>query len=456
MKTKILIPFLIITVLLTVSGCGCKSSSPHQYNMTLEIWGPVDDSFTLSDIFEAYKKINPNISEINYKKVNVDTYKKELIEAMASGQGPDIFLVHNDWLPSFKDKIVSAPTTILGEQQYRQEFVDVCANDFINDGAIWAAPLSVDSLGLYYNKDLFNEAGITSPPKDWNQFVDNVRRLTKVNSSNEIVQSGAALGTAYNINRSTDVLNLLMMQNGTELLDDQGRVALDESKIVNGTNYSPTENALRFYTDFAKTGSLNYSWNSRMHYSIDAFSEGSVAMMFNYSWHIQTVKDKSPKLNFAVAPVPQFPGSAAVNFANYWAFAVSKNKVLQTGVSSDARVSEAWKFIKFLTTKPESGFTQIGGGLNSGQSINLDPAADYLNATQKPAARRDLIEQQKTDPDLGVFAKDNLIAKSWLLKDPETTESILAEMVDQVNRGQTSIYEAVQAAAQRISVIMTQ
>lgn len=457
MKKKIITSIILVIFLVILSGCGCKSNDAGQAAMELEIWGPIDDSFTYKDVTEAYQKLYPNIKDIRYRRFSPDTYKKELIDALASGQGPDVFLIHNTWLPSFEDKIVPAPAEIINEQKFRTNFVDVVVSDFLDQGKVWASPLSVDSIALYYNKDLFNEAGISTPPKNWNEFTKDVQLLTKFSASHEIVQSGAAIGTPYNINRSTDVLNMLMMQSGTQT-DDQGALDLKTSKMTGGANYFPASDALSFYTQFSQATSSRYCWNSRMHYSIDAFSEGNLAMMLNYSWHIQTIKDKSPKLNFAVASVPQFTGNTPVNYANYWGFAVAKNKKPAEGVTDNVRISETWKFINFLTTRPEGQFTSASSGILGGGEIdsNLDPAKVYLEKTRKPAARRDLIETQKNDAELGVFAKDNLIAKSWKESQPDAIESIFAEMIDQVNKGQSNIDDAIETASQRIAKLSSQ
>jgi len=466
-KIRIIIVLLFLAGLLTVSGCGCKKAGVHQYDLSLEVWGTLDQSDALNEIFENYKRINPNISNITYKKIATDTYKKELVDALASGQGPDIFLMNNTWLPSFKDKIVAAPEaeSVINEQKFRNNFVDVAAEDFVDGGKIYATPLSVDSLGLYYNKSLFNEAGITSPPADWNQFIADVRKLTRIDATGNITQSAAAIGTAYNINRSTDVLNLIMLQNGTRMADEDGRVRFNDSNMTVEKTIFPGESALNFYTQFADSSSPNYTWNPNLHYSIDAFSEGKTAMMFNYSWHMATVSSKAPKLDFAVAPVPQFPDTPRVNFANYWAYAVAKNKVPQsspygssktsTPISNDTRVAEAWRFLTYLTTKPDGTFVPptSGTGLGKVVSANFDPAKSFLEKTGEPAARRDIIEEQKNDPRIGVFATDNLIDKSWKESDPDSIEAIFAEMVDHVNKGQSSVSEALKTASIRVQAL---
>lgn len=446
---------IAISSLLVLSGCGCKQPNPKQYKINLEVWGFDDNSDDFSEIFDNYKKVNPNIESVAYKKISFDTYEKELIDAMAAGQGPDIFVLKNNWLPKFLDKIVPAPQNILNEQKVRNDFVDVVANDFVDKGQVFAVPLSVDSLGLYYNKDLFNAASITSPPKTWDEFVADSTKITKVEGNGEISKSGAAMGTAYNINRPTDILNMLMLQNGTQMINQNGRITFDQAQVVNGKLVSPGENALAFYTDFARSSSSKYSWNRNMHYSIDAFSEGNLAMMFNYSWHVKTIENKSPKLNFAVAPIPQFPGSTPANYANYLAYGVTKNKISSTNssnVTNDIRIEEAWKFLVYLATKPDKPIqiTSNVAGTTKTTNANYDPASVYAQKTGKPAARRDLIEIQKTDPKIGVFANDNLIARSWKQSDPETVETFFSDMIDQINRGQTTIHDALKNAASRV------
>lgn len=467
-KTKIAVSFLSIVVMLFLSGCGLKTSNKKIYNMKLEVWGLFDDRDAFFEIIENYRKLNPNITDVEYKKLTVDTYKKDLLEALASGQGPDIFLIRNDWLPSFGDKVVPAPAEIFSEKKFRNDFADVAVSDFLADGKVYAVPLSIGSLGLFYNKDLFNAAGITAPPKNWEEFAEYSKRLTKIANNGQIVQSGSAMGAANNINRSTDILNLLMLQGGTEMLsDDKLRAAFDQGVKAGNDTIFPGVEALSFYTQFAKSSSSFYSWNpsSAMHYSIDAFSEGTLAMMFHYPYTINTIKDKAPKLNFAVVPVPQLPDRQPVNFANYWGFAVAKNKAAklagsnpnQPQISNETRIEESWSFLRFLTAKSE-GDINAPFGLKAGDKGAIDPAFDpavsYLKKVKTVSARKDLIEQQKNDPELGAFAEGSLIAKSWPRIDPEAIEIIFAEMIEQVNQGAANPMDAVRTAAERVSRLM--
>ncbi|MCD6149298.1 extracellular solute-binding protein [bacterium] len=450
----LILAIFLVSSLIFLSGCSKKEAS--NYKVNLEIWGIFDDSnSTYADIIKSYKDINPFVGEIKYRKFTADSYKKDLLDAMASGQGPDICLIHNTWLLYFKDKITPSPEYILGEKEFRDNFVDVAANDFLGEGKIYAAPLSVDSLALYYNKDLFNSEGIVSPPATWEEFNNDVKKLTRVGEFGDIIQSGAALGTAYNINRSIDILGLLMFQNGASIVNE------DRNQVNFGKE---SENALEFYTQFARLGSDAYTWNKKAHYSIDAFYEGTAAMMLNYSWHYQTVKSKNAKLNFGVAPVPQISRENPANYANYWGLAVVKNKIQETengrgggaelaAVNNNMRIHEAWQFLKFLTTKNNGSFTvtHAVSGKTKKFPVSFDPAKNYLEKTGRPAARRDIIEEQKSDPVLGPFVYGNLIAKSWHQPDPEAAETILAEAIDSVNQGNSSVSQALKTAESRIN-----
>lgn len=466
-KTRFFSAFLALAMIPFFSGCGSEAAP---YTVNLEIWGVFDDSTVFNEIIGQYKNLNPYVGEIKYKKFSQDSYARELLDALASGQGPDIFLINNSWLPSYINKLEPAPTPLISEQDIKNNFPDTVASDFVDSGKVYATPLSVDSMALYYNKDMFNAAGITSAPKTWQEFNEDVRKLTIVDAVGNIQQSGAAIGTARNVNRASDLLSLLMYQNGVEMPSRKGMLAKFDEGVVgpNGDVVQAGELALGYYSQFARLslGSTAqnplYTWNSRQHDSIDAFAEGSVAMMFNYSWQNAVIKSKNPKLNYGIAMVPQINSAKSVSVSNYWGFGVSKNKVNATAaigapsatpVSNEVRTHEAWQFLKFLTLKNAGGITLYNAYTKTSKDfpINFDPALDYLKRTQQPAARRDLIESQKTDPNLGPFAQSNLIAKHWYQQDPSTVEGVFSEVIEAVVRGDVSLHDALTMAKNRIN-----
>jgi multiple sugar transport system substrate-binding protein len=432
-QTKLLIiggvTGLAVVVLLLFLVLGSFGGGVQQ-QVTLQFWGTFDDLSFYDSAISAFQKVYPNV-KIIYKSFPFEDYEKELVNSFAAGTGPDIWLMHNTWLPKHADKIQPLPQQVLkGEKNplftikdFQDQFLDVTLADLTQNSQIYALPIYVDTLGLYYNKDLFNTAGIASPPATWDEFNNDVKKLTTIDQRGNIVKSGAAIGTAENINRSTDILMLLMLQSGVQMTDSAHRNATF-SQQVGGQNVGET--ALQYYTSFADPAKSVYAWNGQQHYSIDAFTEGNVAMMFNYSHQIATLRSKSARFNFGIAPVPQITGTpVAVNFANYWAPTVSKQS---------ANPVVAWKFLVYLSS--------------------TQGAALYVNASDRPSARRDLIEQQKNDPDLGVFAVQALSARSWYQIDNSAIETIFAEMIDNVNFGRMSVRDALDAAESKVNVLM--
>lgn len=416
---------IFLTIILVLKSVGHVGTGQKA---TLQFWGVFDDSGAFNKVIRDFESQHPNI-KIIYKSFSYQDYERTLIDAMAAGTGPDIWMVQNTWLTKHGDKLKALPAKIPGQSQplltlqdFKNQFVDVAYNDFVYNNNIYALPLYVDTLALYYNKDILNSAGITRPPQDWNEFNDDVQTITRLNGSGDIIQSAAAIGTARNINRSTDILTALMLQSGVQMTNSDNTQATFSGHV---NNTAVGETALKYYTDFANPSTRNYTWNDSRHYSVDAFTQGATAMMFNYSHEDGILKAKASRLNFAIAPMPQISSTDVKNYANYWGVGATANSKYP---------NESWQFIVYLTSK--------------------QGASDYLNATLRPSARRDLIELQKSDPDLGVFATQALSARSWYEVDDVAIEGIFADMIDDVNFHRSSVKDSLDNAESRVNVLM--
>jgi ABC-type glycerol-3-phosphate transport system substrate-binding protein len=448
------LPFL--TAALFLSGCG--KALPPSYRVDLEIWGTIDDSDAYQAAMGEYQNTaKAHIGSVSYRKKAPETYREDLLNAFAEGNGPDMFFIRSSWLPLFKNLIVPAPEYQTSEKEFRDAFVDVAADDLVVNGKMYGVPMSVDSLSLYYNKDLFNAAGITTPPTTWGELVNDARLLNSIDYYGNIRQSAISLGTAKNINRSTDVLLAMANQYG---LRARANGFSDEMNVSS----DPMRNALSFYSGFSSIGSDRYSWNADQHYSVDAFYEGNLAMMINYSWQMDAIRKKNAKLNFGVASLPQLNAAAPSNYANYWVLVVAKDKKAPASTSgkvtfpvakyNDIRIHESWQFLHYLAY-PHPGMTEIlRNALAPDSAVEValknDPAKEYVVKTGQPAARRDLIEEQKKDPWLAPFAVGNLIARDWRVGEVESAEGILADAIESVNRGEVVVQQALSIASSQI------
>ena len=437
--------------LVALVGAGCGGPSTAQVAASkpvkLVVWRVFDAKDNLQPILSAYQTIHPNVS-FEYKELRSDSFKNELLRALAEGTGPDIVSLNNAWIGEYESLIQPLPPslkipysevrgTIKKETVYtikeqpslslralKTEFVDVVPSDVLRPykatakapevETIFGLPLSVDTLALYYNKELLNTAGFPEPPKTWTQFQEQVTKLTRVGANNEVLQSGAAIGTSKNVERASDILSLLMMQNGTQMADPSGRATFanpDVNRQILGLD------AVNFYTDFANPTKQVYGWNKDQSNSFDAFSSGKTAFFFGYAYHAPLLRAAAPKLPFAIATVPQIEGSKVVNYANYW---------IETVTKASKNKDFAWDFIQFETS--------------------AEQAPKYLTAAQKPPARRALINSQMQDETLSVFASQVLTAKSWYKgKDSTVAENAMLDLIDSVLAGDDPLKAISQA-----------
>jgi multiple sugar transport system substrate-binding protein len=320
----------------------------------------------------------------------------------------------------------------LSVKDLKSQFVDQVALDCVinapsdaqppvNKDRVFAVPLASDALALYYNKDLLNAAGIPEPPAYWDDLQKMIPRLTKQDSQGNIIQSGAALGTAKNIERFSDILSVLMMQNGTKMTE-YDRVIFDKTPVeLSGRDTPPADSAVTFYTDFANPAKEVYTWNDKLPDSLQAFASGQTAFFFGYSYQMQQIVAQAPKLNFGIAKLPQIRDNPEVNFANYWVEGVSKKT---------ANLNWAWDFLQFAST--------------------ADQAAKYLAVANRPTALRSLIQKQTEDINLSVFASEMLTAKSWYRGKSDTAaEQAISDLIYSVLNG-GEIRQAVKNSANRV------
>lgn len=418
------IAVLIIALLAVVFGGGSSNRPRQQDQIELVWWKTFEESENVAPLIQAYQETHKGVN-ITFVKKDINDYEQELVDAIASGRSPDIFTIHNDWLPKHVDKLAPAPVDLITVRDYKETFVDAAESDFIKDGKIYAVPLSVDVLALYYNKDILNSAALLVP-KTWPELVSTVEKITKQSKPGVFGVSGVALGTSANVNRSVDILLLLMLQNGTQFYSDDLAFAKFDSQqdSSDGTAFNPGALALEFYTQFANPAKKTYTWNSKSDFSIDAFISGKLGMMLSYAYIMPTLKTRAPTLNWDVAAAPQITDEGLrINFANYWGEAVSKFSPNQAA---------AWDFLQFVSSKE-----------------NLKK---YYEKKKLPASRKDILLEQASDEEIGVFAKEALSARTVYKKDVGKFESIFTKMIDDVILRSFSAADAVRNAVAQVNL----
>lgn len=389
---------------------------------TLSIWGVLKSPRGFDAVIAGFNGIYPKVA---VKYTNFETYgeyKRALLEALASVSGPDIFMIRNTDLPQMINKIVPIGSDRLPLTAILDQFPQVVRQDFIQQNSTYALPLSIDTLALYYNRNLLDQAAVPIPAT-WEEFTAIIPKLTKYNQSGKITQSGAAIGSSEkSIADASAILELLMLQNGVKMVSQ-------DFSLATFANSPEGVNALRFYTQFADTKGKNYTWNDSFSNDRDAFAQEKTAIMFAYASAIPDIKARNAFLNFAIAPAPQPANAAVANkiaFPRYYGFAVSRQSKQQ---------SLAWEFITNVTMNPEI-------------------AKQHFAATREPPALKSIAIANQNDPELGTFARQSLIARSWPQIDEDAISTALSRAIFEVNTNAATAETALRKAQEAVTALM--
>lgn len=407
--------------------------------LSLVIWGTEDEIAFLNNLF-GYKALWPNVS-VEYKELNPATYEEDLLNALAAGAGPDVFMFKNTWLPKHFNKISPVGETQFGLAQIQQIFPTVVEQDFAPDGLIYALPLYIDTLALYYNQDIFDTAGIAFPPTTWLAFQNLIPQLRQIDTLGNITRAAAAIGgSSRSVDQATDILSLLMIQAGAKMTDSIFTRATFSEWIKGIT---PGLDALKFYTQFSDQTNSFYTWNDNLTYSLNSFGQGKAAMMLNYGNQQKELKRINPFLRFRIAAMPQPDlNLPAVNYASYWGLAVSNT----------SRYPEwAWDLIIYLTTDTHN-VTCAEKPLVTRLEDDCGRVVDaYLKNTNRSPALRSLIQKYSRDPEIGVFAKQALTARSWPQIDEKLITNTFSQMIQSVINKQVDVEAALKQAERTIT-----
>lgn len=333
----IAVVFLLLMTFFIIKLISGGNKPKPEGAVTLTYWGLWEDKSILQPVIDEYKRSHPTIT-VNYILQDSKQYRDRLQKAIEKGEGPDIFRFHNTWVPMFIDNLAPIPSNIYTVEDFKKIFFPVALNDLKitnekGDIAIYGIPLEIDGLVLFYNEKILKSANV-SVPTTWFDLQDITGKLT-VKEKGKIVTSAIALGTAENVEHFSDILGLMLLQNGVQPAKSLFTCS------TKGKNDCAVE-TLRFYRKFAETP--NNSWDETLENSIVSFAGEKTAMIIAPSWQALTIKKMKPALNFKVAQVPQLPCQnppcSPVNWATYWVEGVNKKGKNQ---------AESWEFLRYLT-----------------------------------------------------------------------------------------------------------
>lgn len=402
-----------------------RSKSNTNINISITVWGTLPaESF--SSFTSKFFNENGLKYTVNYIEKSSSAFDTELAEAIASGYGPDAIVLPDDRILRHRSKIFTIPFSSFPELQFKETFIEE-AELYLTKTGILAFPLMIDPMVMYWNRDIFNNIGVTIPPKSWTEISALVPRITIKDQSQNIIRSTVALGEFRNVSNAKDILSALIIQSGGNIV---GSGSDGEYKSILKDNFrlsrSPAVLALEFFTNFSNPAKVNYSWNRSMSKSIDVFASGDLAIYLGRASEYLAIKNKNPNLNFSVALLPQANAGTYSTLGNIYGLAIMKN-----------------------STNPAGAYTVLST-LTSAQAYSF-----WADIFRIPSTRRDILKNIPSDNAvMTVFNQSAIIAKGWLDPNERETDLIFQEMVEAYTTGREGIESSISSASDRIDNLL--
>ncbi|PWU69754.1 ABC transporter substrate-binding protein [Gracilibacillus dipsosauri] len=341
---------LMMFVLVACSGdsneTGNEEGTGNGEQVTIKIWDYLEPGSSSAReqeaLIEKYEEENPNITfERTY--MPFADLKTKLLQGLGAGDLPDIVVIDNPDHQSFAQAGVFADITSKVEEwgEADQYFEGPMASAMLDD-KYYGIPNNSNALAIYYNKTMFEEAGIEEVPTTWEEFRATADKLT-----NGDIKGFAMSGVKSE--EGTFQFLPYLWQSGADL-DSFGS---EEAK-----------SALSYIQGMVEDGIISsnmINWDQSD--VLVQFQTEKAAMMENGPWQIPMLEEDSPDLEWGVFLMPAGEaGTASILGGENWA--ITANSEVQ---------DEAWEFIKW-TQKPEilGPMHELGGRLPSRADVAKD------------------------------------------------------------------------------------
>ncbi|MFC8590197.1 extracellular solute-binding protein [Streptomyces atroolivaceus] len=344
MRRGITATALVATLALAATACGSDdesggSKSSGELSGTVTWWdtsnvGSEDKVF--KKIAEGFEKKHPKV-DVKYVNVPFGEAQNKFKNAAQAGSGaPDVIRSEVAWTPEFADLGYLAPldgTTALKDQD---DFLKQAAASTQYKGKTYAVPQVIDSMGIFYNKKMFVDAGVEPPAK-----IADLKTVAK-----KIKDKTGKSGLYLRGDDSYYFLSFLYGEGGDLVDADAKTVTVDNAEGVK---------AFGVVKDLVDSGAAKTDATDGWENMMQSFKNGDVAMMINGPWAVAdtlTGKEFTDKANLGISTVPA--GSAAQGAPqgghNLGVYAGSKN------------IDASYAFVEYMTSVEAQA--QTAGELN--------------------------------------------------------------------------------------------
>lgn len=318
---------LIVISLLVLGGCSTKNEETSgkkdgKVEIRYGLWDK-NQAPVVEEIIKKFNEENPDI-KVTVELTPYKQYFQKLETAATGGALPDILWMNGPNITKFAtgDVLLSLDDLIKQDKysmdNYPQSLVDL----YSVDGKQYGIPKDYDTTGLWYNKKLFDEAGISYPDEtwDWDTLKDAARKLT--NKEQGIYGFAALMGN------QGGYYDLIWQNGGYVISDDNKSVGFDQPEAIE---------AIKYNISFIEEGLSPTAAQMTETVPSDLFTSGKIAMLFDGPWMVPQYKENKD-LDVAVMPKGKQRAVSIHGLGNVIA-ANTKHK------------DEAWEFLKFLGSK---------------------------------------------------------------------------------------------------------
>jgi len=410
----------IVSVLIFATYTSLKKDSVG----SVVIWGPFPHTFFEALMAEVGKDNNAYDS-VTYRSIPEDELIPNLVQGIASGTGPDLVIFPAEYIVHESDKLISVSYNTYSRRKFQDTFIEA-GEVFLHSDGIKGLPFTIDPLVMYWNRTLFSNAGVSEPPRYWDQLSEMTGKLTKAEKNGTLTQSAVAFGTWDNVRHAKAIFLTLARQLGNPIVrvGEKGNYESILGGIQTGT-VNPADSALRFYSDFADPVKPVYSWNRSQPDSRTAFIGGKLAIYFGTVSELYAIREANPNLNFDVAAVPAIRGGGSNVFAHVTALSVPRGSRNPNGAFA---VAEALSDV--TAQKP------------------------LMETLRLPSVRRDSFSNNPNDPYATMFQSATLLSFSFLDPDPAASDSVFKRMIENVFSGKLQVSEATRNASEELQAIL--
>ncbi|MCO6557876.1 MAG: extracellular solute-binding protein [Bifidobacterium sp.] len=351
----------VAAMLVPLAACGGGSNGSANGGGKTSIlvwsWEP-----TLPATVKGFEKANPDIT---VKVTNAGTNKKEytaLNNAMSSGKGaPDIAQIEYYALPEYVIRNNVANLSDMGASGYKSFYTPGTWNSVNINGGVYALPMDSGPMALFYNKEVFDKAGISQPPTTWDEFYEDAKKVKA--TGNYITSDSGDAGffdsmtwqagaTPFSTSKDgkTVSINLTSDQKVKKWIDFEQKL-IDEDLID------------------TKTPGWSDDWNKGL-------DDGSIASLLTGAWMPNNLLSGAPDASgkWRVAPMPTWEQGGKENSENGGSsLAVIKSK-------DNAKTTAAYKFIDYVCHNKEGIKTRVDAGAFPADNNTLS-SKDFLDMT---------------------------------------------------------------------------